>query len=115
MDLRVSGKDLVGNHLTMSLYNHAAIWPEDVYEPSQRWPRSFFCNGHVMVDHEKMSKSKGNFIILRDAIAEYSADATRFALADAGDTLEDANFERKSANAAILKLTKEEAWIKEVV
>ena len=26
MDLRVSGKDLIGNHLTMSLYNHAAIW-----------------------------------------------------------------------------------------
>ena len=26
MDLRVSGKDLIQNHLTMSLYNHAAIW-----------------------------------------------------------------------------------------
>jgi leucyl-tRNA synthetase len=26
MDLRVSGKDLIRNHLTMSLYNHAAIW-----------------------------------------------------------------------------------------
>ena len=26
MDLRVSGKDLIGNHLMMSLYNHAAIW-----------------------------------------------------------------------------------------
>jgi len=26
MDLRVSGKDLIRNHLTMSLYNHQAIW-----------------------------------------------------------------------------------------
>jgi leucyl-tRNA synthetase len=26
VDLRVSGKDLIGNHLTMSLYNHSAIW-----------------------------------------------------------------------------------------
>ena len=112
MDLRVSGKDLIGNHLTMSLYNHAAIWPD---EAAQRWPRSFFTNGHVMIDSEKMSKSTGNFITLSDAIAEYSADATRFALADAGDGLEDANFERKSANAAILKLTKEEVWIKEIV
>ncbi len=65
LDLRVSGKDLVRNHLTMSLYNHAAIWPED---PS-KWPRSFFTNGHVMVDAEKMSKSKGNFISLHAAIA----------------------------------------------
>ena len=26
MDLRVSGKDLIRNHLTMALYNHAAMW-----------------------------------------------------------------------------------------
>ena len=29
VDLRVSGKDLVPNHLTYFLYNHSAIWPED--------------------------------------------------------------------------------------
>lgn len=31
MDLRVSGKDLVPNHLTYSLYNHVAIFPEEMY------------------------------------------------------------------------------------
>ena len=30
MDLRVSGKDLIRNHLTMSLYNHASIWKENL-------------------------------------------------------------------------------------
>jgi leucyl-tRNA synthetase len=64
---------------------------------------------------DQMAKSTGNFITLSDAISEYSADATRFALADAGDGLEDANFERASANAAILKLTREEAWMRELV
>lgn len=29
VDLRVSGKDLVPNHLTYFLYNHVAIWPEE--------------------------------------------------------------------------------------
>jgi leucyl-tRNA synthetase len=29
VDLRVSGKDLVPNHLTYYLYNHIAIWPDD--------------------------------------------------------------------------------------
>lgn len=48
--------DLIGNHLTMSLYNHAAIWPD---QPESKWPRSFFTNGHVMIDHEKMSKVRG--------------------------------------------------------
>ena len=37
---------------------------------------------------------------------EFSSDATRFALADAGDTVDDANFVEETANAAILRLTK---------
>jgi leucyl-tRNA synthetase len=41
MALRVSGRDLVQNHLTMSLYNHAAIWPDR----PELWPKAFFCNG----------------------------------------------------------------------
>jgi len=28
MDLRGSGKDLIRNHLTMCLYNHAAVWED---------------------------------------------------------------------------------------
>lgn len=35
-----------------------------------------------------------------DSINLYSADATRFALAEAGDGLEDANFDRTVSNAA---------------
>lgn len=30
MDMRVSAKDLIRNHLTMSLYNHAAIWHDNL-------------------------------------------------------------------------------------
>jgi leucyl-tRNA synthetase family protein len=63
-DLRVSGKDLIRNHLIMSLFNHAAIWPDR----PEMWPRAFFTNGHVMVDNQKMSKSSGNFISLVDAV-----------------------------------------------
>lgn len=38
----------------------------------------------------------------------------RIALADAGDAMDDANFEQTSANAAILRLTKELTWIEEI-
>ncbi len=44
---------------------------------------------------------------------EYGADAMRWALADAGDGMDDANFETSTANAAILRMTKELAWAKE--
>jgi leucyl-tRNA synthetase len=54
-------------------------------------------------------------IILLQAVGEYSSDAMRWALADAGDGMDDANFETTTANAAILRLTKELAWIEEVL
>lgn len=111
VDLRVSGKDLINNHLTMSLYNHAAIWDGR----PDRMPQSFFANGHIMVDGAKMSKSAGNFLMLAPSVERYSPDGLRFALADSGDGLEDANFERKTADSAILKLNSEEDFFAELL
>lgn len=71
-----------------------------------KWPRSFYTNGHILLQKDKMSKSTGNFLTLEQAIEKYSADATRFALAAAGDGLDDANFDPDVVNAGILDLTK---------
>ena len=51
VDLRVSGKDLVPNHLTYFLYNHCAIWPND----ESKWPKSIRANGHLLLNSEKVS------------------------------------------------------------
>eukprot|EP00924_Labyrinthula_sp_SR-Ha-C_P013443 maker-scaffold_5-snap-gene-2.40-mRNA-1 protein AED:0.33 eAED:0.33 QI:0/0.5/0.33/1/1/1/3/67/575 len=124
-NLRTSGKDLIKNHLTMSLYNHAAIWEDR----PELWPKAFFVNGQIQVDAQKMSKSTGNFIMLsesveghvqrnlagKDVVIGWSADATRFACADAGDTLEDSNFSLETANAIILRLTTELEFISSFV
>jgi len=107
MNLRCSAKDLIPNHLTMALYNHAAIWND---EP-ELWPRGYYTNGHVLVDAEKMSKSKGNFLTMSETVDLFSADATRFACADAGDSLDDANFSRETADMAIVALSNEQLWI----
>lgn len=53
--LQASGKDLINNHLSFALYNHTAIWERD---PS-KWPQSMRCNGHLVLNGEKMSKSTG--------------------------------------------------------
>lgn len=50
------------------------------------------CNGHLLLNSAKMSKSDGNFLTLSDSIVKYSADGTRLCLADAGDSIDDANF-----------------------
>ncbi|KAG7596438.1 Valyl/Leucyl/Isoleucyl-tRNA synthetase editing domain [Arabidopsis suecica] len=109
LDLRVSGKDLIQNHLTFFIYNHTALMA------NRNWPRGIRCNGHIMLNSEKMSKSTGNFRTLRQSIEEFSATGTRFCLADAGDGVDDANFAFETANAAILRLTKELTWMEEVL
>jgi len=48
-------------------------------------------------------------------VEKFGADATRLTLADAGDGIEDANFEEKTANAAILRLHTLLDWAEEVV
>jgi leucyl-tRNA synthetase len=63
MNMRVSAKDLIRNHLTMSLYNHAAIW-----EDGSKMAGSYFCNGYLMLNSDKMSKSTGNFLTIKQCI-----------------------------------------------
>ncbi|XP_066198086.1 leucine--tRNA ligase, cytoplasmic [Saccopteryx leptura] len=111
VDLRVSGKDLVPNHLSYYLYNHVAMWPEQ----RDKWPVAVRANGHLLLNSEKMSKSTGNFLTLTQAIDKFSADGMRLALADAGDTVEDANFVEAMADAGILRLYTWVEWVKEMV
>jgi leucyl-tRNA synthetase len=53
--------------------------------------------------------------MMNDTVEKYSADATRFACADAGDSLDDANFSRETADSAIVSLSNEETWIMETL
>jgi leucyl-tRNA synthetase len=50
IDMRVSGKDLVQNHLTYLLFNHVAIWKND----ESKWPVSIRANGHLLLNNEKV-------------------------------------------------------------
>lgn len=91
VDLRNSGKDLLTNHLVFFIYNHVAFWDEEF------WPRAIGANGWVTLDGMKMSKSKGNFVSLREAINKYGCDATRLAFFDTAEGIDDADFQTKSA------------------
>ena len=102
-DLRVSGKDLIQNHLSFSLFNHTAMFEKD------KWPKGFAVNGWVLVDGEKMSKSKGNFFTMKELIDKYGADVVRFTLCNAGEGLDDPNWEVSFAETAGKKLAN---WLK---
>ena len=86
VDSRHSGRDLVPNHLTFFIFNHVALFPEEL------WPREIVVNGSVLMEGKKMSKSLGNIIPLRKAIAEHGSDAIRASLLISAEILQDADF-----------------------
>lgn len=88
LDLRVSGKDLVQNHLTFFLYIHIAMWPQEY------WSQGIRPNGHILLNGDKISKSTGNFLTLSEAVDKFGADAIRIAISDAEDGVDNANFEK---------------------
>lgn len=51
VDLRVSGKDLIQNHLTFYIYNHAAMWPDQ----PELWPKGIRANGHLLLNSAKVT------------------------------------------------------------
>ncbi len=97
-DLRNSGKDLVQNHLSFCLFNHTAIFPE------KHWPRSIGVNGWLLVEGEKMSKSKGNFFTIREILDKYPSDVLRASLILGGEGLDDPNFNFSNADIVLQKL-----------
>jgi leucyl-tRNA synthetase len=97
-EFRNSGKDLIQNHLSFCIFNHAAIFPEEL------WPKGFGVNGWIIVDGEKMSKSKGNFYTIKQIVKMYGADAVRITLMNGGEGLDDPNWDSEFARTITDKL-----------
>ena len=100
LDFRNSGKDLIQNHLAFSIFNHVAIFEKS------KWPRSFGVNGFVTVNGEKMSKSKGNIILMSQMAEKFTSDASRFTILSGGEYLDDANWDSEVALTIRPKLEK---------
>ena len=86
LDSRHSGRDLVPNHLSFFIFNHAIIFPKSL------WPKQIVVNGSVLMDGKKMSKSMGNIIPLRSTIKQFNADSIRVAMLALGELLQDVDF-----------------------
>ncbi|WP_342304242.1 leucine--tRNA ligase [Methanolobus sp. ZRKC5] len=86
VDLRSSGKDLVPNHLLFFLFHHVAIFDED------KWPRALAVNGFVSLEGQKMSKSKGPILTLREAVDTYGADVSRMYILSSAEQTQDADW-----------------------
>ena len=89
LDWRLSAKDLVGNHLSFLMFHHSAIYPKD------KWPRGTVVFGMGLLEGNKMSSSKGNVILLKDAIRDYTADVVRLFLMASAEPWQDFDWREK--------------------
>ncbi|MQY61845.1 leucine--tRNA ligase [archaeon] len=97
VDLRVSAKELLPNHLTFFLFQHTALFPDHL-------PQAIGVNGMLSIEGKKMSKSKGNFVTLKDALNHFGADATRCALLLGGEGMNDPDWRRDTVGDIKSKL-----------
>ncbi|MEM1716010.1 MAG: leucine--tRNA ligase [Candidatus Bathyarchaeia archaeon] len=98
VDLRVSAKELVPNHLSFFIFQHVALFPREL------WPRAIGVNGMLMIEGQKMSKSKGNFLTLKEAINRYGADVTRMTLLLGAEDMDDPDWRDENARSIDAKL-----------
>lgn len=83
LDWRLSAKDLVGNHLSFHMFHHSAIFP------SNKWPKGIVVFGMGLLEGNKMSSSKGNIVMLEDAINTYGSDVIRLFLMSSAEPWQD--------------------------
>ena len=69
----------ISNHLSFYIFHHVAIFPKN------HWPRIVSLIEPVIIEGQKMGKSKGNVISLADIQKNYSADLFRFYISHSAD------------------------------
>ena len=69
----------ISNHLSFYIFHHVAIFPE------KHWPKIVSLMEPVIIEGQKMGKSKGNVISIANIISNYSADLFRFYISHSGD------------------------------
>lgn len=73
-DIHGGGADLIFPH------HENEIAQSEAYAGSEPFVRYWLHNGFITVNQEKMSKSLGNFFLVRDILAKFPADVVRFYL-----------------------------------
>jgi len=109
VDLRVSAKELVPNHLSFFIFQHTALFPPEL------WPKAIGVNGMLSIEGKKMSKSKGNFLKLSDAVEKFGADVTRLTLLLGAEDMNDPDWRDENAKSIDSRLRALYRFISEII
>ena len=90
VDLRNSAKELLPNHLTFFLFHHSALFDKKF------WPKAVAINGMLMIEGNKMSKSKGNIVTMERALESEGADVIRCSLLLGTENMDDPDWRHET-------------------
>jgi len=80
-DIHGGGADLQFPHHENEIAQSEGVYrtfTEDGQSTDPRFVNYWMHNGHVRVNNEKMSKSLGNFFVIKDVLAQYDPEVIRF-------------------------------------
>ncbi|KKL79408.1 hypothetical protein LCGC14_2015150, partial [marine sediment metagenome] len=83
----------ISNHLSFYIFHHVAIFPE------KNWPKAITLIKPVIIEGQKMGKSKGNVISLAEIQQIYSADLFRFYISHGADFSVNMDFREREIDA----------------
>ncbi|MEM4255343.1 MAG: leucine--tRNA ligase [Candidatus Norongarragalinales archaeon] len=81
------------NHLSFFVFAHAALFEK------KHWPRAITLNEMVLSEGSKMSKSKGNVVLLNAVAEQYGADLFRLYSVGTADFASTLDFRKKDVEA----------------
>lgn len=108
LDWRCSASELIGNHLTFMVFHHTALFP------AGKWPKGVVAFGMGLLEGQKMSSSKGNVVLLKDALARNGADVVRLFLMSNAEPWQDFDWREKEVVGAQKALARFVAFAEEV-
>jgi cysteinyl-tRNA synthetase len=78
-DIHGGGADLqFPHHENEIAQTEGALYGQERSESDAPWVNYWMHNGHIRVNQEKMSKSLGNFFLIRDVLKRYDPEVIRF-------------------------------------
>jgi leucyl-tRNA synthetase len=92
-DQRHTGVAHVTNHLSFFIFAHAAIFEEKF------WPKAITLNEMVLSEGQKMSKSKGNVVLLNNVSKDYGSDLFRLYCIGTADLESTLDFRKKDVES----------------
>ena len=94
----VSAVELIPNHMSFSIFQHTAIFPEGKRQ------KGTLNLGMVVLEGRKMSSSKGNVILINDLCDTIGTDFVRFFLVNNVEPWEEMNWKQREVEKGVARL-----------